>query len=100
MTAAKSTLRRRRTTTNNIPRALAEWFAGNREPGPGRSSVPWCALIVPDYALLPERWLAWSAENPGVPPPAGYEWLNDPDAPEQPSPTVVARAQAMVARHR
>lgn len=81
MTAPRSTLRqRRRSTADNLPRALADWFEGVPR-GPDQSSVPWLALIYPDYVLLPERWLIWKAAHPGAHPPVGYEWLDDPTSP-------------------
>ena len=55
MTTAKGLLRKRRTTSaENLPRALVEWFGGLPR-SPDQSSVPWDALVWPDYALLSER---------------------------------------------
>ena len=65
MTAPKSTLRpRRRTTAENLPRKLAEWFAGERTA----SGIPCAALVYPDYVLLPERWEIWKDAHPDARP--------------------------------
>lgn len=101
MTAAKSTYRRRRkSAADSVPADLADWFAGNREPGPAKSLVPWTALIYPDYPLLSERWCAWSADNPGVPPPAGWEWLAEPTSTRHSPPHLVALAKSLIRRVR
>ena len=98
MTEAKALRRRRRTGANNIPATLAQWFAGEREPGPNRSLVPWAALIYPDGDLLSERWQAWKEEHPDATPPAGFEWLDDPKSPRHKSPHIVKRARECAKR--
>lgn len=51
MTEKKRTLRpRRRTAGNDIPKDLADWFAG--EPRPEGRSLPWASLIYPDYMFF------------------------------------------------
>lgn len=77
MTDPKGTRRRRRTDANRIPADLAEWFAGEPRP-PGKSSVPWSALIYPEHLLLADRWAIWKEAHPGSKPPAGFEWLDNP----------------------
>lgn len=95
MTEAKSTRRRRRTTAaTQIPTVLAEWFAGNRVPTRRTSETPWLAMIYPHGDLLSMRWEAWKEAHPTASPPAGYEWLEDPDSLRHPSPMRVARALA------
>lgn len=93
MTTKKSTLRPRRSTgADNLPRELVEWFAG--EPRhPDQSSVPWLALIYPDYVLLPERWQIWKSAHPDARPPAGYEWLDDPTSPRHPPEWLLKEAR-------
>ncbi len=93
MTVAKGTLRKRRSTTvENLPRALVEWFAG--EPrAPDQSSVPWGALVYPDYVFLSERWLIWKAVHPAAHPPIGWEWLDDPSSPRHPADWLLDHAQ-------
>ncbi|MDE2452759.1 MAG: hypothetical protein KGL43_04135 [Burkholderiales bacterium] len=93
MTNPRSTYRgRRRQSTDELPRALVAWFAGERQKPPMVS-----ALLYPGDMLLPERWAAWSAEHPGVRPPAGWEWLADPGSSRHPAPERVARAKAFAA---
>ncbi len=64
---------RRRTGPENLPRDLAEWFAGEVDGRP-----PWSALIYPDCDLLHSRWQDWKSSHPKAAPPAGYEWLDKP----------------------
>lgn len=93
MTAKRSTLRPRRATgAENLPRALAQWFAGDPRR-PDQSSAPWLALIYPDYVLLPERWQIWKEAHPDARAPAGYEWLDDPNSPRQPPEGLVIEAR-------
>ena len=80
MTQAKAMTRKRRTgSAIQIPKVLAAWFAGEPRPATA-SAVPWIALTYPDYLLLPDRWAAWKAENPGARPPAGWEDRCEPKA--------------------
>jgi len=80
MTAPKNALRQRRhSTAEDLPRQLAAWFEGQSRTE-DQSKVPWSALVFPDYVLLPERWEIWKAAHPDAKPPAGYEWLNDPNS--------------------
>lgn len=98
MTQARGLRRGRRASSiTGIPQALQDWFAG--EPrGENKSEVPWLALIVPDVALLPERWQAWKDEHPDAVPPAGFEWLDDPTSKRHPTPETVAQARKMMRR--
>lgn len=70
MTEAKTTGRRRRrdSMTEDIPAAVAAWFAGT-------GSVPWAALLHPELASVPDWWLAWKADHPRAAPPAGAPWI-------------------------
>lgn len=98
MTAPKTTMRRRRSkSTSNIPVDLVAWFSGKprRED---QSSIPWSALAYPDHVVLPERWAAWKAENPGASPPAGFEWLDDPTSKRHPSAWLLEEARKVIAR--
>lgn len=98
MTAAKSTLRKRRSTTvENLPRALVEWFEGQPRRA-DQSSVPWLALIWPDYALLGERWLIWKAVHPDARPPLGWEWLDDPKSARHPPAWLLEQAHKCASR--
>src|SRR5437763_1430699 len=102
MTERKTTRRARRTTSaaGHIPRVIAEWFGGDRPPT-AHPRHPWIAVIPPHSALLPEYWLDWCAENPGAAPPAGFEWLGDPDSPRQHVPAwMAATARQMLRRQR
>jgi hypothetical protein len=92
MTAPRSTLRPRRTTTvEQLPDALVSWFTYG-------GSAPWEALIPPFVDLLSERWRTWKTKNPDACPPVGYEWLDDATSPNHPTPAVVAEARRVVAR--
>jgi hypothetical protein len=64
MTEAKTLRRRRRTEgANDAPPAdLRSWF----EAGACWTAAPWSALLQPDHEMLPARWQAWKAENPGA----------------------------------
>lgn len=98
MTAPKSTLRqRRRTGAENLPRELVAWFEGEPRRA-DQSSVPWAALVFPDYALLPERWLLWKAAHPDARPPAGFEWLDNPKSDHHPPAWLVTEAQKCARR--
>ena len=77
MTEPKGMHRRRRSTQDDIPADLAEWFAGDRTDG-----TPWSALLYPDYMLLRERWKAWSRGRTRAKPPARFEWIAE-QLPEQ-----------------
>ena len=71
-------INRRRKPRHALPAQLVAWFSGER------TTVPMVfALAFPHGPLLPERWRAWVAEHPGATPPAGYEWLSDPEHPRQ-----------------
>lgn len=98
MTAAKATLRRRRPRgAGDVPRELADWFAGvPRDPDATRT--PWDALVYPDYVVLGERWQAWKAENPNAAPPAGWEWLDDPASPRHPPEWMLGPARDLIAK--
>ena len=67
--------RRKKATAGTLPPTLVEWFSGERV------KVPWVALAFPGGLLLPERWRAWAAANPGARPPPGWQWLADPTHP-------------------
>ncbi len=76
-----------------LSREVADWFAGLPRP-PRHSPVPMRAMAFPGYALLPEWWLAWSAEHPGAAPPVGREWLADPtDSRHRIRPEILETAQ-------
>lgn len=78
MTAAKATTRRRRTGSGaSVPREAAAWFAGELPA----HAIPWRVRAFPGYVLVSDWWLAWQAEHPRATPPAGSEWLADPDHP-------------------
>lgn len=98
MTEARTLRRSRRSTSSaeTIPRPLRAWFAGEHD----ESGPPWDALIVPDCGLLGERWRAYRAEHPKAKPPAGWEWLDDPLSPRQPSAERIAEARAMMTKGR
>jgi hypothetical protein len=68
MTAPKSVLRRRRTSSvsGDIPVELVAWFEG-------RGDTPWCALLPEDAELLPQRWAAYKRAHPEAVPPRGWE---------------------------
>lgn len=97
MTERKTVLRRRRTTAGNVPKVIADWFAGTyvakRSDG-----APLAAVAHPGIVLLGDWWEAWQASNPRAVPPAGFEWLSDPEkrAAKRVGPayaTAVARAK-------
>lgn len=89
MTAAKSASRgRRRTSASSVPRELAAWFGG--EPVARRPLL----FKLPHDWQVAECWRAWSADNPGAPPPAGWRWLADPDDPRHRRPPFVHQAVA------
>ncbi|MDE2456677.1 MAG: hypothetical protein KGL43_24075 [Burkholderiales bacterium] len=91
MTAASSTLRRRKSTMGGIPKPVSEWFSGEPRQ-PGQSRFPWVAMAFPGWALLPGWWRTWKAEHPKAAPPAGFEWLaDDGDARNHP-PSFVMRS--------
>jgi hypothetical protein len=94
MTAAKATLRRRRSTAGGVPRDVVAWFNG--EPRrPEQSSVPWAVLAFPGWVLLPGWWRSFKSENPKAKPPARYEWLDDDaDSRNHPSPLAMRYARA------
>lgn len=77
MTERKGITRRRRTTAaaSNVPWKVADWFEGNAE------RRPWASMIFPGCVLLPEWWAAWATGHEGACPPAGAEWLTDPQDP-------------------
>jgi hypothetical protein len=79
VTERKTMTRRRRTSgAVAIPKTVASWFAG--EPrAPGAAPIPWDACAFPGYMLIGAWWRAWSEANPGHEPPAGHEWVADPD---------------------
>lgn len=82
MTAPKSILRPRRTSTaENLPRVITDWFEG-KPRRPEQSSAPWLAMAYPGYMFLREYWQVWAAAHPGARPPAGFEWIAEP-APER-----------------
>lgn len=73
MTAAKSTARRRRQSASRVPRELAEWFGGKvfaRRP---------LFFSLPRNWQVAEQWAHWIVDSPGTAPPAGWEWLADPN---------------------
>lgn len=94
MTAAKSTSRRRRTAgASTVPKAVADWFAGQLPKRPMRS------MAFPGWALLPEWWAEWAAEHPGTAPPIGSEWLTDPtDRRHRIRPDILATARSCAHR--
>lgn len=66
MTAAKSTSRRRRSAsaggTVQIPKTIAEWFAGERP-------FSFRATTAPYLFVIRDLWEAWLADHPGAQPP-------------------------------
>jgi len=91
VTAAKGATRRRRSSgSSNIPRAAADWLQGLVP------KTPWAVRAFPGYVLLvSDWWPAWAAENPRAVPPAGYEWLTDPnDARHRIRPLVLVNARS------
>jgi hypothetical protein len=90
MTAAKSTMRRRRAGGGSarIPAPIAAWFAGERR-------FTWYAYAWPWRFALPVYWRAWHEEHPGAVRPAGLsdhmlrEW-----PPGSPMSEVAAHARA------
>ena len=80
MTVAKSTMRRRRTSMLSMPKAVAAWFAGEFN-GTRADGVPWLVLAHPGSALLPDWWASWKADHSKARPPAGFQWLEDPEHP-------------------
>lgn len=88
MTVAKSTTRgRRRTSASSVPRDMAAWFGGqhfDRRPLFFRLPHPW---------QIAELWRAWSADNPGARPPAGWEWLADPNDRQHQRPAFMLAAK-------
>ncbi len=91
MTIAQGTRRQRRSTAGaNIPRYIAEWFAGERR-------VSMTAMAFPWYPLVPEYWVAWKAEHPGARPPAEFEWLDTPAALTRYPARLVAEARQCLA---
>lgn len=97
MTARRAAVRRRRSAAaGDVPRAVAEWFAGVPR-APRLAAVPWAVQTFPGRALLPDWWAAWSKENPGVTPPASAAWLADPEHPRQRVPAwLLAMARKVV----
>jgi hypothetical protein len=63
-------------------------------------SQPWSALIYPDYVLLPERWVMWKEAHPDAKPPAGYEWIADPNSSQHPPAWLLAEARRCANRSR
>ena len=80
MTAAKSTMRRRRSSTDGPPKSVADWFGGVFT-GTRADGVPWLVLAHPGSALLPDWWASWKADHSKAKPPAGFQWLEDPQHP-------------------
>lgn len=76
MTAPRSTSRGRRRAAGatEIPKNIAQWFAGERR-------FTFFALVHPWAPLLPEYWEAWKQEHPDARPPVGYERLDAPQGP-------------------
>jgi hypothetical protein len=90
VTAPRTTFRRRRIGSINstrIPRAIAEWFAGERAFTFYAHSWPW-AHVLPDY------WDAWLRDRPGAQPPKNLH----PDRLQQPAPGSLGAELAAKAR--
>lgn len=68
MTARKGSFRGRRDATGGvqIPKSIAEWFAGERR-------VSFFASSPPHLYRLRAYWDAWVAKHPGAVPPEGFE---------------------------
>lgn len=96
MTAKKITERKRlQGTADGLPPEIVAWFS-RENPDPDC----WHSLVWPFRPLLPGWWEVWKQAHPDAVPREGYEWLNDPHAPEQPRPEVVAEARAQLRRAR
>lgn len=82
MTIPKGTYRKRRKTTlNNIPRNIKEWFSGERR-------FTFFAHTPPYRGHLKEYWRAWKRENPkAVMPPGLKALLSTPAYPPNYTPT-------------
>lgn len=66
MTARNTTRRRRNSGTTQIPKSIAEWFAGERR-------FTFYAYTAPYQFVLREYWQAWLQDHPGAVPPHGLE---------------------------
>lgn len=96
MTARKAAYRPRRGTAGGgIPRDLVDWFEG--KPNANGHPVPWSALLAPWHALLGVYWRTWAADHPSAAPPAGWEWIADPNSPRHAPEWQRAAALKMIA---
>jgi hypothetical protein len=67
MTAPKATYRPRRGgMAGQIPKYIAQWFAGER-------GFSFTAATPPHYYRLREYWQSWQARHPAAVPPSGFE---------------------------
>ena len=73
-------MRRRRTAAGSVPKAIADWFAGDFI-GTRADGAPWVTLTFPGSALLPDWWAGYKAAHPAARPPASHQWLDDPAHP-------------------
>jgi hypothetical protein len=72
MTAAKSTLRTRRSRpAGSIPPGVLAWFAGQANV----DAAGWHALLYEQERCLLQWWAAWGAEHPGARPPTDAPWI-------------------------
>lgn len=76
--------------TARIPPTIRELFAGTRRHSMTAHAAPWCAL-------MPEYWLAYKAAHPQAKPPAGFEWLDTPEAATRYPAAQIALARQMIA---
>ena len=67
MTERKATFRgRRATAAGQIPKNIAEWFAGVRR-------FTFYAYTPPHCSFLRAYWQAWKVQHPDALPPDGFE---------------------------
>lgn len=60
---------RRERVNHALPDDLIEWFAGKT------TTVPWSALLPPDYGNLAKNWRRFRKEHPGAQRPPGLDQL-------------------------
>lgn len=94
MTAPRTTTRRRRERTAEMPACIADWFAGRATA----DAAGWPALLPDGEADVLAWWQQWLQEHPGATPPADAPWISWPAAAAAGS-TATQRAAAARDQH-